>query len=548
MSSSRQSPGLQWGSDNPGNPGLFSFTAWVPMILGTPMIGCVMNVIREREIDALAMPCINAHVAYLLAVWWATTMVEDDRVDTKVLDSMKYDEIVTTKDSQMIDAFSFRIIHRRMKTAFTSVKLNVMTQALHAEEGPLPQGLTIQNIYTEMHYGSKNVTVMVGNSMAYPQTLKKKIPVARVVAANQVLEPQMWPEMMESLDEAQGIQMQKLTSEQRQEKLFEKLDLSGLGSLPPELADSAWSLLAEYHDIFSLEPYKLGCTHLTEHVITVIDNAQFKEWFRQIPLLLIEEVHTHLWEMLDSGTVCPSQSVWCNVVVLVRKKDGGLCFCIDFCHLNACTKKDSYPLLRIQEALKSLVSAGHFSCLDLKSGFWQIKMDELLKQYTAFTVGSLGFFECDCMPFGLCNAPATFQRLMQNCLGELNLTYCLIYLDDIMIFSWTTEEHLHHLCIIFDWFREHNLKLKPSKCNFFRKEITYLAHWVLKDGVYPSNSNLEAIAECTPLQTYVEVHAFLGMVSHCQRSIKGFVHIAQPLSEYLSGGGASRRSEWVLLS
>ena len=122
-------------------------------------------------------------------------------------------------------------------------------------------------------------------------------------------------------------------------------------------------------------------------------------------------------------------------MVLVWKKDGGLHFCIDFCCLNAHMKKDSYPLPRIQEALESLVGAGHFSCLDLKSGFWQLKMDKALKQYTAFTVGNLGFFECDWMPFGLCNAPATFQQLMQNCMGELNLIYCLIYLDDLIVFS-----------------------------------------------------------------------------------------------------------------
>ena len=190
----------------------------------------------------------------------------------------------------------------------------------------------------------------------------------------------------------------------------------------------------------------------------------------------MEEVHAYLQEMLDSGVIHPSQSVWCNAVVLVWKKNGSLHFYIDFNHPNAHMKKDSYPLPRIQEALKSLVGPGHFSCLDLKSGFWQIKMDELLKQYTTFTVGSLGFFECNCMLFGLCNAPATFQRLMQNCLRELNLTYCLIYLDDIIIFLQMAEEHLHHLHIVFDQFREHNLKLKPSKCDFFRNEITYLAH------------------------------------------------------------------------
>ena len=109
---------------------------------------------------------------------------------------------------------------------------------------------------------------------------------------------------------------------------------------------------------------------------------------------MVEEVRNHLKEMLESGTIRPSQGAWCIAVVLVWKKDGSLCFCIAFHHLNACMKKDFYPLPRIQEVLESLVVAGHFSCLDLKSGFWQIKMKEALKQYTAFTVGNLGFFEC----------------------------------------------------------------------------------------------------------------------------------------------------------
>ena len=146
-------------------------------------------------------------------------------------------------------------------------------------------------------------------------------------------------------------------------------------------------------------------------------------------------------------------------------------------------KKDSYPLPQIQEALESLVGAGHFSCLDLKSGFWQIKMDEVLKQYTTFTVGNLGFYECDRMPFRLCNVPATFQRLMQNCMCELNFIYCLIYLDDLIMFLQTTEEHLHRLQVVLDCLREYNLKLKPSKCSLFREEIDYLAHKVSKEGI-----------------------------------------------------------------
>ena len=119
----------------------------------------------------------------------------------------------------------------------------------------------------------------------------------------------------------------------------------------------------------------------------------------------------------------------------MHKKDGSQCFCIDFCKLNARTKKDSYPLPWIQEAIESLVGVGNFSCLDLIMGFRQTAMDEASKQYTAFTVGNLGFFKCECMPLGCAMPQLHFQRLMQYCLGELNLIYCLIYLDDMIVFS-----------------------------------------------------------------------------------------------------------------
>ena len=142
----------------------------------------------EKDIDALATPWVNAHVASLLAVLWTTATVEDDKVTTKVLDPTEWDNVVTTKDSEMIDAFSSRIIHAWTKTTFTGVRLNVITHALHAKEGSLPQDLTVQSAYNEMCYGSTNVTITARNSMAYPQTLKKKILVARVVAANLVLQ------------------------------------------------------------------------------------------------------------------------------------------------------------------------------------------------------------------------------------------------------------------------------------------------------------------------------------------------------------------------
>ena len=137
---------------------------------------------------------------------------------------------------------------------------------------------------------------------------------------------------------------------------------------------------------------------------------------------------------------------------------------------------------------------------------------------------------------------------MQNFLGELNLIYCLIYLGDLIMFSWTTEEHFHWLCVVFDQLREYNLKLKLSQCSLFKEEINYLTHWVSKQSVQPSDTNLKAIAECVPPQTYMEIHAFLGLIGHYRWIIKGFTQIVQPLNEHLAREGASTKLQQVLLS
>ena len=196
-------------------------------------------------------------------------------------------------------------------------------------------------------------------------------------------------------------------------------------------------------------------------------------------------------------------------------------------------KKDSYPLPQIQEALESMVGSAHFSSMDFKSGFWQIKMAPGSQQYTAFTVGNLGFYEFAHMLFRLCNAPATFQHLMQNTLGELNLTYCVIYLDDVIVFSRMEEEHLECLCMVFERFWEFNLKLKPSKCSFFQSEIVYLAHHILRRGILPSRENVQAMQEFLMPKTYRQVCMFCGLVGHYRRFIKGFTNIAHPLYDML---------------
>ena len=215
--------------------------------------------------------------------------------------------------------------------------------------------------------------------------------------------------------------------------MIEKLSLEGMKNWGIEYQERAKTIMKEYHDIFALELLELGKTNIVKHVIKVNDPVPFKERYRQIPPHQYEEVHKHLKEMEEIGAIRRSNSPWASPVVLVRKKDGSLRFCIDLCKLNARTIKDAFSLPRIEESLDCLNGACIFTSLDLKSGYWQVKLDDDSIPLTAFTVGPLGFYECVRMPFGLMNAPATFQRLMESCLGESHLNWCIIYLDDIII-------------------------------------------------------------------------------------------------------------------
>ena len=187
--------------------------------------------------------------------------------------------------------------------------------------------------------------------------------------------------------------------------------------------------------------------------------------------------------MLDIGAIQQSTSPWASPVVLVCKKDGSLQFCIDLRKLNNQTIKDAQCLPRIEDSLDCLDVTTIFTSLDLQSGYWQVELTEASRPLTAFTVGPMRFYECVQMSFGLTNALATFQCLMESCLGEMHLKWCIIYLDDIIVFSKTSEEHIERLRGVFEKLSAAGLRLQLSKCEFFKSKITYLGHIVSKDGI-----------------------------------------------------------------
>ena len=287
-------------------------------------------------------------------------------------------------------------------------------------------------------------------------------------------------------------------------------------------------LFREISDVFSQGEDDLGSTPLMEHTIETHGPPLHQPYRRQNPAVQREEM-VQVQQMLASDVICPSNSPWASPVVMVRKKDGSLPFCVDFRQLNAATVKDAHPLPRIDDLLNALHGVRWISTLDLKSGYWQVPITECDKAKTTFRTSSGQLYEFNQVPFGLCNAPATFSRLMDRVLAGLHWETCLFYLDDIIVFSSTWEEHLARLRQVFERLRHTNLKLGAEKCTFAAKEVSNLGHRVTEEGLLPDSSLLAAIREIPPSKTATEVRSFLGLAGYYRLYVKNFVAIAGPL-------------------
>ena len=226
--------------------------------------------------DALATPWANARAAHLLAIR-RMMPVEVGNDQEEEYNTDKDSLLMYTQKVETLEPFSSHVIPIKTTKMYLGERLNVMVQALYAQDSTLPPGLTVQNTYTELRKGTRKAVVVVQNNTIYPQTLRKKTPVARAISVLPVPKPSE-PKSLQVEDDANSdLHIPKLTIMQRCGKLFDELDLSGLDMWAPELEDEACQLLAEYHDVFSLDLVELGCTHSTEHTIKVTDDTPFKE-------------------------------------------------------------------------------------------------------------------------------------------------------------------------------------------------------------------------------------------------------------------------------
>lgn len=294
------------------------------------------------------------------------------------------------------------------------------------------------------------------------------------------------------------------------------------------------ALLHKHRAVFATNDEDYGQTTTVQHVIPTADAPPIRERYRQIPPQMYQEVKALIQGMLDSEIIVPSTSPWAAPIVLVRKKDGSLRFCVDYRKLNAVTHKDAYPLPRIEESLAALGKAKFFTTLDLASGYWQVQVAPQDREKTAF-ITPMGLYEFTRMPFGLSNAPATFQRLMHTCLGDQNLQSLLTYLDDVIIYSPDFDSHLAHLNSVLEKLAKHGLKLKMHKCHFLKKEVQYLGHRVSAEGISPDPEKVKCVEEWPTPKTVKELQSFLGLAGYYRRFIKDFAKIACPLNRLLTG-------------
>ena len=320
----------------------------------------------------------------------------------------------------------------------------------------------------------------------------------------------------------------KSTEKALNSSLYDKL---AIGELSTNIEKQLRILLSRYSHVFDWNNDTIGRTDLIRHkIILQEDTLPISHRPYRLSPLEAEYLQKELEKYCKLGVISPSNSPWAAPVILVKKKNGEYRMVIDYRKLNSVTKKDAYPLPRIDDLLDTLGKAKVFSALDMRAGFHQVPLDESSKELTAFTT-KFGTYHYNTLPMGLVNSPATFQRLIDLCFRPL-INRCLVaYIDDLNVYSDNDQEHLQHLELVFQCVETANLKLNPEKCSFFKNHLKFLGYIVTKDGIHTDPEKIEKIVHYPQPTTTTQVRSFLGIASYYRRFIKDFAAIARPLHD-----------------
>lgn len=393
----------------------------------------------------------------------------------------------------------------------------------------LPGGVFVDCcLITLPKHGSYKVPVLLRNETDHDITLPTNCVIAELVVPDCII-----PNPLPSEKSDQPITVDCSVQQDTDTKSSLNFDF-GTSPLPEGWKYRITQTLNTFSDVFSQNDIDFGHATKVQHHINLKDETPFKQRSRPIHPHDFEAVKKHLRALLDAGVIKESESPFSSPIVVVRKKNGDVRLCVDYRKLNLQTIRDAYALPNLEESFSALAGSKWFSVMDLKSGYYQIEMCETDKPKTAFAC-PFGFYEFNRMPQGITNAPSTFQRLMEKCMTDINLKEVLVFLDDIIVFSSTLEEHETRLIHVLERLREYGLKLSPGKCKFFQTSVRYLGHIVSREGVETDPEKVESLKTWPRPQTLKELQSFLGFTGYYRRFVRDYSKIVKPLTSLTAG-------------